>query len=110
GCPRSSHYEEENHAPAAIVEPPPPRSKRSRRRRGSRGAGHHDLPPQPTATTPSPSSHVQQGGAHAPGLERLHDFSLAIIKIGGEPDAFESIICEFHRIELRRHYNLTSFG
>ncbi|XP_073354609.1 uncharacterized protein [Aegilops tauschii subsp. strangulata] len=42
--------------------------------------------------------------------ERFHDFGLAIIKIGGEPDALESIIREFHRIELRRHYNLASFG
>ncbi|XP_073365789.1 uncharacterized protein [Aegilops tauschii subsp. strangulata] len=42
--------------------------------------------------------------------ERFHDFSLAIIKIGGEPDALESIIREFHRIKLRRHYNLASFG
>ena len=32
--------------------------------------------------------------------ERFHDFGLAIIKIGGEPDALESIIREFHRIEL----------
>ncbi|XP_073356993.1 uncharacterized protein [Aegilops tauschii subsp. strangulata] len=42
--------------------------------------------------------------------ERFHDFGLAMIKIGGEPDALESIIREFHRIELRRHYNLASFG
>lgn len=37
--------------------------------------------------------------------ESCHNLSLAIIEIGGEPDALESIVRVFHRIELRRHCN-----
>lgn len=37
--------------------------------------------------------------------ESCHDLSLAIIEIGGEPDALESIVRVFNRIEMRRHCN-----